>query len=325
MNAALMFLVLGAAQHQLSFTAEPSAGCGTQDNFERAVAERLGFSPFNAEGPLRMWVNFRKEKALRVAVLKVTDAKGEVKGERSLTSTGEDCGELVSATALAAALAVDPLLLTRPELPQPDAGTERDLQPVLPPRAQVRAPVTSREPIDAGTPPPFSVERPASSPRTVVSVGPGAAFNQVPTVMLQVTGDVAWEWRWLSVGARVNFTAPSYLGLSRGSVGVSVVTVGGLLCVGARWGACFTTQLGVLSSWAVDVPQARSAYTSTASLGLQPYVDIGFAEAWRLRLQLAAQAQPTTTVLYVGANEVWRSPALSFFALISIGYRVAGY
>ena len=296
MSLSLMLVVLGAAQHQLMFTADTATGCGTQANFERAVAERLGYSPFVAEGPSRMSVRFRKEGAQRVAELKVMDGDGEVKGERSLTSSADDCGELMLATALAAALAVDPMLLTRAPEPPKNPVEPPEPQLVLP---NVRAPVT-QAPVRSPPLPPEAVLEPTG--RMVVSLGPGAAFGQVPTVMVQATADVAWEWKWVGVGARASFTAPASLTLSQGTVAVSAATFGTLLCVGSRWGACFTAQLGVLSSAAADVPKARSANTFTSSLGLQPYVDIGFADAWRVRLQLAAQANPAVTVLYVGST-----------------------
>lgn len=351
MMTTLAAVWLAATPYQLVFSSDPAAACGTQASFERAVAERLGYSPFGEGGPVRMSVSFRQEKTQRVAELKVSDEKGEARGERSLTSRAADCGELVLATALAAALAVDPLLLTRPAEPRPPLSPPPPPPPPPPPAdSQValvepiepRTPVIPVEPMDGGAPlprPPDPVAvpsptrlplpappkpEPKSTSRTMASLGVGATFNQLPTVMAQVAGDFAWETKWVGLGARVTFALPSRLELALGSLNTTAVKFGGLVCVGRRFGACFIAQVGVLSGWAADLPQPRSSNTVTASLGLQPYFDVWFADAWRLRAQLAAEAQPAVTVFYLKSQDVWRTPVLSFFAMLSIGYRPGG-
>jgi hypothetical protein len=328
-TTALLMLLLNAAQHRLEWSTDAAAACGTEETFDRAVTERLGYSPFTPGGPLRITVGFRKEKAQRIADLRVYGENGGALGEKSLTSGATDCNELILATALAAALAIDPMLLMRPA----SAGVAADSDPqlVLPaPKSEGRTPVTHQEPPPPSPPAvvrepvPSPLEAPATS-RVVVSVGTGATFNQLPTVMFQASADLAWESPIFSLGARANFTAPSYLAVQPGGLKVSAVNFSGLLCIGAERGACFFLQLGALNSWAVDLPKARTATTVSAAVGLQPYVDFWVADAWRLRVQAGAQAQPATTVLFVGPDEVWRTPVLSFFAFISIGYRAARF
>ncbi|MGA9521448.1 MAG: hypothetical protein WBV82_08290, partial [Myxococcaceae bacterium] len=90
-----------------------AASCPDELAMRRSVAERLGYDPFHEEGvrTLRARVDRPSEWTVEIRLF---DPEGALIGERQLSSPGSDCAELASSTALAIAIALDPLVLARP-------------------------------------------------------------------------------------------------------------------------------------------------------------------------------------------------------------------
>lgn len=314
MIAALLLLSFTGATHRLDYVRADDSGCPERAVFERAVAERLGYEAFVPTGQRRVWLRLARDGSTRTAELKVFDERNQPSGARALQSTAPDCDELLQSAALAAAMAVDPLLLMRPAAtpPPPPPSTPADgFLPPPPPPAREPAKVVAAAPAPAA---------PGPHDSFMVSLGPSASFNRVPTVMAGLDADLGWESHWWGVYARLSFVAPAALAVGGGRFEAMVFSAGPLACFGSTFGACVTTSVGALHSRAVDLPNGSSATTFTAAIGAQPYFNLWLADRWRVRFQLGAQLHPFSTVLTAGNREVWRSPVYSLYALVSIGF-----
>jgi hypothetical protein len=164
----------------LSWVELPGAeGCGGAPAMARAVEERLGRRAIVSPTLADLSIEARAERSghppLWHAVVVLRSADGKVLGERELGSAADDCSELRSAVAIAAALMIDPegaLHRKQPPSPEPPAA-----QPAPPPQAAV----TTVAP--AAPPPQIVVQRvevpvpvPMPSPPPSWRVEPSASF-----------------------------------------------------------------------------------------------------------------------------------------------------
>src|SRR5581483_5368620 len=121
--------------------ASAAPACPDAATLQRAVAERLGRDPFTSDARQTLVVRLSgKARAFR-AELKVVDEAGAAKGQKTLQSKAADCGELASSVALAMALIIDPLLVTRPPPPAQPPAAPTPVAP--PPVAQAQPEVAS--------------------------------------------------------------------------------------------------------------------------------------------------------------------------------------
>ncbi|MBL8950566.1 MAG: hypothetical protein JNK82_07315, partial [Myxococcaceae bacterium] len=131
----LLLVVLSVAPHRLDSRREPLAeSCPDEQAVQRAVAERLGSSPFSSDATRTVSLRWRFASGVYSSELMVTNEAGVTVGSKKLTSSAADCSELASSTALALSLILDPLSLTRPppppsELPPPPPPPNVDAEP----------------------------------------------------------------------------------------------------------------------------------------------------------------------------------------------------
>lgn len=102
-----------------------------ETKLRQAVASRLGYDPFVAKAPVRVVVRLGGSGPLsaQVSILRPNAPLAE----RTLTGNA-DCNDLTEALALALAVAVDPLVLTRP-LPLAPVPAQPPAPPAAPPTA----------------------------------------------------------------------------------------------------------------------------------------------------------------------------------------------
>ncbi|MCU0699996.1 MAG: hypothetical protein MUC96_26105 [Myxococcaceae bacterium] len=183
MTGALVALVLSTTWTLSVDRDEKAPSCPDEARLRRAIAERLGKDPFlDAPPPLsptpaddelanpyapgasrrpaapehqQLVVRFVRDGAGHLAVVSLRSREGRDTGRRELTSSASDCAELAGAVVLAAAIVIDPLVLTRPAPAPVDAGV---------PDGWATMPPLSRPP-DAQRPPPVRPgEVPVSPP-----------------------------------------------------------------------------------------------------------------------------------------------------------------
>jgi hypothetical protein len=152
--------------YRLEYRREATAmACPDQASLQRSVAERLGRDPFSAKGDRTVAVKLSGAGGSLSVNIRLLDAKGTVGGQRELSSTNADCVELAKATALAVAIVIDPMVVTRPEpvaarappSPPPPSKPLSDptrLPPELPDALSSRADERENESFAAPPPPP---------------------------------------------------------------------------------------------------------------------------------------------------------------------------
>lgn len=315
MSALLLLLLLAVEPHRLDSRREPGAqSCPDEQAVQRAVAERLGMNPFAPDAVRTVTLRWKSSGGLFSARLEVIDEAGATIGSRSLSSS--DCTELASSAALALALILDPMSLTRAP-----AAPEAEAPPPPPPAAPAppSPPLVVLEPAQA-PPPPRS--------ETSLWLGGGAAvsYGDVPQVTAALELELAWKWRWLWLGVRGAFVAPASTKIDVGSVSALLFGAGPFFCAGSsRFGGCVSTRLGTLHAWPSGFTTPSSPATAFSfAAGLGPYVDFAPSPSMKLRVFLTGLVQPTPAVLVVKTLEAWRSPIFSLNAGVGVRWAAMG-
>jgi len=147
--------------------------CPEESELRKAVAVRIGYDPFFpvAQKTVIAQVS-RTTQGYRAHVQIVAD-DGKVRGERDLATKGQDCNELVGATALAISVALDDL----------------DEPPPPPPPVDVNVNVNvNADPVNEPPPIPKKEESPRESPPPpthtdlAASVGVGGTVGTAPSL-----------------------------------------------------------------------------------------------------------------------------------------------
>lgn len=315
----LVLLFLAVAPHRLDSRRESGAeSCPDEQAVQRAVAERLGASPFSPDATRTVTVRWRSQGGTFSSEVTVTNDAGATVGSKKLTSTAQDCSELASSTALALALIMDPLSLTRPAPPVTEPVEELP-PPPPPPSSEPGPPPPSAAPmiiVERPPPPP-----PGSSAGFWLGGGAGVSIFEVPSVSAAVELDLSGRWGWVELGGRFSFVVPGQASFDEGKVNATVVGVGPFLCVGStRFGGCTALRLGATHAWASGYAGSGTSSGTAASVAfsLGPYLDFAPAEALRIRLFANAQLQPSAAVLVVRNAEAWRTPIFALSAGVSL-------
>lgn len=346
---------------------EAASSCPDQVRLRRAIAERLGRDPFSDSAPLgdarSLSVQFSRDGGRHLATVSLVEAQGRATGTRELSSTASDCTELAGAVVLAATIAIDPLVLTRPSSSVADAGVrdEWTLPPLTrPPDAARPPPVRPREqPVEPPpsseptTPPPLETLGPAPTPifpppRPIPLVGPpppepvktpralpalnaiyvglggGVSVGQVPTVAAVGTIHGSWATRNTLLTLSGDVTSPGAVTVGVG--GVRALLVGGGLDGCAKWsvfGACAALGVGSWQAWSVGLPNPRPQGALFVSAGLGLLLDVPAGELVKVRLGAKGWWQPRM-VVDVGGIPVWASGSLAFTATLTVHFKVWG-
>ncbi len=316
----LVLLLVAVAPHRLDSRRESGAeGCPDEQAVQRAVAERLGSSPFSSDASRTVSLRWRFSSGVYTSEVTVTNEAGATVGSKKLTSSSADCSELASSTALALALILDPMSLTRPA---PPAADPADQLPPPPPPPQLEP--EPAPPVVVAAPPIVIVERPPTPPTSLDGLwlggGAGVSVFETPNVSAALNVDVAGKWSPVMFGGRLSFTAPGSLAVEEGSVWAAVFGVGPFLCVGSnRVGGCLSTRVGAVHAWASGFAapvNSGTAFALAASVG--PYLDFHPLDALKLRLFANGSLQTVAAILMVRNREVWRTPIFAFTAGVSV-------
>ena len=376
MTSALLGLVLASTWTLSVRRDEPATSCPDENRLRRSIAERLGKDPFldappgqpamspddelgnpYAPGPKpappathrTLVVVFSRTALGHVAQVSLVGLDGKETGRRELSSTASDCGELAGAVVLAAAIVIDPMVMTRaeparvedagvkdewaapplsrpPDAPRPPPVTSRPLPPPtsLPPLATAPPSLTLQPPITSRSPPVTKKPEPPALHAILVGLGGGVSLGQVPGLVAlgQVHG--SWGTRSTLMTARFGVTTPG--GLPVGSGSVQALVLGGGLDGCAKWsvfGVCLSGELGSVRAWSLDLPNPRPQGALFLGLGAGVLLDIPAGDLVRVRLSATGLVQPRVVVT-VGGVPVWQSSQFAFTALLSLHFKVWG-
>lgn len=284
-----------------------AAACPDQPALQRAVAERLGRDPFSATATRTISVRLAPVGATLIADIRVVEPNGAIAGQRQLVSSDADCAELAKATALAVAIVIDPLVITRPE------PTPLPLPPPPPPPTPPPAEVAPPPPLPPPPPPPYvePIEpRPRPDPSRepgglYVGAGAALAIEDVPTVAPAGVVDVFWDGGRPVLGVRLTVT-----GGGPGRLQALLIDAGPVLCLRFwRFGGCLLGRFGAMQIRAQG--SLTAVTTPSVAFGLEPFFDLPLGQWVRLRLRAGLQLHTAITVVEQGSTVLWRTPLLS--------------
>jgi hypothetical protein len=271
----------------LTYTLEAgTGGCPDERWIRQSVAGRLGYDPFDLRAPLRVEARISRVDRALVGNLEVTDETGELRGRRQLTSSEGDCLELASAMELAIAIAVDPLVLTRPE-----------------PAPPVTAPAPEPEPPPAPAAPP-PVSRPGPAFLAGVGLLGSAGVSPSPVAGFSGVGIFRWERFSLALEGRADLT--STVAHRGGTVSSSVLLASAVPCAHlGGMAACAVVSAGALRVTGQFVPPARRVSSPMLLGGVRVQAELPLGQRFVLLPWVQGQAVLSRTTVLSGEETVW--------------------
>jgi hypothetical protein len=275
-----------APSARLVYVREPEAAtCPDEQAVRAAVAARLGYDPFLPYARATMVAEVKKRGRDYTVAVKLIDENSIVRGGRELVHVGEPCSELVDLMALSMSIAIDPLSMSGPRIPEPATAVERDAEERT---AQAPEPERAAPP----APPP---EEPDAPTRAAVPTATHLDLGLGPAISLGTAPAPAVGARlgtYLSVGRFGVFLEaqgdlPASGALGRGRVRTSIVqgTLGA--CYGVPWlFGCALGSFGALSASSEGILAPKSDTAAHATLGLRVGTELPLTPAFALRAQL---------------------------------------
>lgn len=270
-----------AGRARLVYVVDPAAQpCPPADELRAAIEARVGRPVFGEPATLTVSVSVRREGNAYVATVSLPDAPDERGATRELRSD-VGCGELASAAALVASIAVDP------------NSALRASPPVTPAPANPTA---------------------ARRWRALVGLGPRAAWGLTPAPIggLALSGAALSEHA--SFGAALEGFAAGDAAFGAGSVGIRPMALSLLPCrLGAHWEACGVAKLGLLRGDGAGFTENFAIWKAFVGLGARAgaYVPLGRV---RLRASLEGTFVTPRTTFVVGDTSVYTTRSVSVAA-----------
>ena len=317
--ATCMLVGASAAAHpstQLRYNRGVGAeSCPDDEGMRSLLVARLGYDPVTAEADERIVASIVRDESharLRGRV-EVHDAAGKLQGKRELSSAQNDCTELASSMALAIAIAIDPLSLSRPTPPKTATDERRD-KPAAP---NATADVAATP--DASSAP--RVETPSPSPeknapldtlhlRTGAGVVVAAGNAPSPTVGAGVLVGVGIRALSIDLEGRLDTSAAQSAPRGEVTSSLQLLTLAPCLHIGVAFG-CGLASAGRLhaASHGVDLPADDASLY--AAFGGRLGAEWFFSRALGARAHIDVLASPTRITLLVNERAVWSMPTFS--------------
>jgi len=237
--------------------------CPDEEELRRAVAARLGYDPFFPAASKTVVAEIRAARGGFRAEVKIIDAQGILRGQRTLETSSADCAEMVRALALGISIAIDDLDLEPTPTPAPSPTPTPTPTP-----APTPAPSPTPTPAPSVDAPPS--EPPRTSPRIEAIAGAHGTFGLAPALAGGVTLGVGLVWPRTSLRLEGTADLPASASIDTGGRVSSSFVVGSLVpCLhGAVPFACATLSLGSFRGEGLGIasPHADSAFFATAGV-----------------------------------------------------------
>jgi hypothetical protein len=292
---------------RLVYSRAPGAeSCPDEDTLRRAVASRVGYDPFFAWADKTIVASMAPAKPAGFsASVALVDSHGTERGTRALR-TSDGCDDLVGATALAIAIAIDPSIL----LPSPTAAAPPPPAEPPPPPAPASAVPEPR--------PPRQVAPPADSPSPArlsfeASAGGVATLGVAPLPVAGAALGVAVRARRLSVAIEGRIDAPSSTPATGGGRVSSWMAVAALVPCGHAGPlfACGLGQAGLMQASSEGVTEPRSTSLGWLAAGGRFGVEVPLEPLTMLRVRsdLVVDLAPPTFEL--NGVTAWVAPRVA--------------
>lgn len=280
-----------------------AAECPDETELKSIVAARLGYDPFSPDAARVVAVGVVRQGSGLVAHLEVRGAAA--RGSRDLQSSTRDCRELIDSLAVAIAIGIDPLSLSRvpslPPLPAAEAKAAQQPEPPLP--AAVPTVIDARP------------ERPrASDPvRLRGSIGPLVSFGAAPSTNLGITAQVGVRWRAVSIGleGRADFPV-SQQAVDGGRVSASLLAATVVPC--AHYGVLLGCLLGTFGALRAEGESVTTPLRETklyAAIGGRVGVEIPVGSIFAIGVHGDLFAPLTQITLRLNDRDVWTTPVVA--------------
>lgn len=292
---------------RLSYAKKPNAAvCPDEEGFRARIAARLGYDPFRDDADRTVVVTFSREGGSFRAKLELKEG-GKV-GTRVLSAA--DCNELASSTALAVAIAIDPL----GGAPAPSASAS-----VSSSSSATAAPKTSTTVVaTASAPPP----PPPASPETYPTVTLGAigVYGAGPELAAGLTAGVGLHTPSFSLGIEGRVDAEtSKPGPAGGRVSASILSGSLVPCLHHEvLLGCLLVGYGSLRGSGSGVTDARSERSPWGAVGVRLGIEGALFGPIAFRAHADALAVLTRTTLRVQGVDAWSSPPFQFLGGIAL-------
>lgn len=293
---------------RLSYAKKPNAAvCPDEEGFRARIAGRLGYDPFRDDADRTVVVTFSREGGTYRAKLELKEG-GKV-GTRVLTAA--DCNELASSTALAVAIAIDPLG-GAPAAPSASSAPSASAS-VAPKASSSAAPTVIVKP----TPLP-----PPSSPDTYPTVTLGAigVYGGGPELAGGLTAGVGLHLPSFSLGIEGRVDAEtSKPGPKGGRVSASILSGALVPCMHHEvLLGCLLLEYGSLRGNGSGVTDARSDRSPWGALGVRLGIEASLFGPIAFRVHADALAALTRTTLQVQGVDAWSSPPFQFLGGLAV-------
>jgi hypothetical protein len=225
--------------------------CPAEGELRKAVAVRIGYDPFFPFAQKTVVAQVMRAPNGYRGTVQIVASDGLLRGERELSTTGDDCSELVGALALAVSIALDDLDESPPAEAEPEPP---------PPRERARSPdETEQAPIvPLPKAPPAPVEK-AVRPDLAVSLGPVLSLGTAPAPVAGASLAAAIGWTSFAVRLDVRAELPASKPIpASGSVATNTLLTMASACLRARVPfGCVGTGMGALFSSTESIAQTR--------------------------------------------------------------------
>jgi hypothetical protein len=292
---------------RLTYTRAPGAeSCPDEGAMRTLVATRLGYDPFAPDAPVRVEASLTRAASGYRAVVRSLDALGAVKGQRELSSRGDDCAELGTTLAMTMSILLDPRIFLQPGAPPTRPARDSDDSPFTPERR---------------------VQPPPAPPAEPVAIRAGADvtgdLGAAPSVAAGAGVFVGVGRRFWSVDVEGRVDLPAQLLRPDGTGVRSSLMVGMLVpCFHADlFVGCSVVAMGALQGEGVNVGSPAQGATFYAAAGLRAGFEAPLSARLAIRLHTDLMAPLTRTTLSDRAQDVWTTPAL----YVATGVGVLGH
>lgn len=320
-----------APSARLAYVRDAGAeSCPDEEGLRRAVAARLGYDPFFVWAKVTVVAHVRKDAGAYHAEVTLVDEGGVSRGQRAVTSQGDDCAPLVGALALTISLALDPLSLA----PGPTASEAPPVAPPVPsappPSAPPASPTSPASPASPALPSPPEPALPPS-PDTVAPTWKGWAgiavlgsYGTTPGVAFggALRGKV--ERGTLSLALEARADAPTAASAPSGGSVRAWLAQATLLGCGrvAIVVGCGLVSGGPLVASGLGLAVPRTAIVAYGAAG--PRLGVEWPLGTRFRLEGFAQVAFALTrrALQVDGRDAYREPVAAFSLGAGVSARI---
>lgn len=298
------------ASAELRYEREPGTeSCPSETDLRASVAARLGYDPFVAkDGSDTISVRTRR-KGTRIEGIIERSSRGRTNAGRPTTiaSNATDCVELGSSLAVALAIAVDPLSLTRPPPPSapPPAAAPAPEPAVAPPRNDPPAERPSS---------PAPPSEPPTRSRLLVAAGPSIAASVLPaSPSFGARAALGMSRGMFEISVEGRFDPPVKVQDKVGAVEASLALATLVPCFHYRFAiGCALASIGGLRGTGLGFDHTREDNTFYAAAGARVGAELALGDLFAIRGLLEGHVPLRPTRLEADVALIWSTPAFAF-------------